>query len=528
RFLGYRGTTRDITEHKRAAEELSAAKHLLDKTFASLSDALLIVDAKTRKIVSCNPAAVKIFGYGKEEMLGNNTAFLHKDRAAYEEFGRKLFAALDKDGEFRAEFSARRKDGSIFDTEHSVTEILDETGRRSGLISIMRDITERKEAEARLIQAQKMEAVGQLTGGVAHDFNNLLAVMSGNTELLAGKLGSDDKSIQAILRASDRGAALTQRLLAFSRQQPLRPKPIDLQELAEGMSGLLKRTLGEAVEIETMAEADLWTASADPSQVENALLNLAINARDAMPGGGKLTIACKNCNLDEDYVALKPEADVGDYVVLTVTDTGVGMSAEVQAHAFEPFFTTKAVGQGSGLGLSMIYGFARQSGGYLSICSKEGRGTTVRLYLPRSSEVAKTEEAQPSEEVPRGRGEAILVVEDDANVRTLAVKMLKELGYHVREAADATEAREALAKGGELDLVLSDVILPGGTSGLELAGEARARQPRLKFVFMSGYSPEAGKYNGLLGADKVLLNKPFRRCQLARFLREAIDRGPAE
>jgi CheY-like chemotaxis protein len=308
----------------------------------------------------------------------------------------------------------------------------------------------------------------------------------------------------------------------------LRPKPIDLQELVDGMSGLLKRTLGEAVEIETMAEPDLWTASADPSQVENALLNLAINARDAMPGGGKLTIACKNGHLDEDYVALKPEVDVGDYVVLAVTDTGVGMSAEVQAHAFEPFFTTKAVGQGSGLGLSMIYGFARQSGGYLAICSKEGRGTTVRLYLPRSAEAAKSEEAQPSEEVPRGRGEVILVVEDDANVRALAVKMLEELGYRVREAADATDAREALAKGGKLDLVLSDVVLPGGTSGLELAAEARARQPRLKFVFMSGYSPEAGRYNGLLGSDKVLLNKPFRRCQLARFLREAIDQDPAE
>jgi PAS domain S-box-containing protein len=384
------------------------------------------------------------------------------------------------------------------------------------------DVTEHKWAEERLAQAQRMEAVGQLTGGVAHDFNNLLAVIQGNAELIAEEIEGLDRLTAPILRASQRGAELTQRLLAFSRRQPLRPQTIDISELVAGMLDLLARTLEETIEIKTAMAPDLWVASADPGQVENALLNLAINARDAMRNGGKLTIECANVRLGATYVARNPEALAGDYVVLAVSDTGTGMSPEVQAHAFEPFFTTKEVGQGSGLGLSMVYGFAKQSGGHVNIYSEVGRGTTVKLYLPRAAGALKAAAAGASDETPRGRGEMVLVIEDDEEVRALAVRMLEDLGYRVVDVPQTAAALEVLAGGEQVDLVLSDVVLPGGTSGPEFAEQVRTRYPELKFVFMSGYPAEAAKRNGFLGSGNVLLNKPFRKQQLADALRETL------
>ncbi len=384
------------------------------------------------------------------------------------------------------------------------------------------DVTARKAAEARLRQSQKMEAVGQLTGGVAHDFNNLLAVIMGNTDILIRRREYKKGSLESILKAAKRGAELTQRLLAFSRQQPLRPQAIDLKALVAGMSDLLTRSLGETIEIEIRADPGLQNALADAGQVENALLNLALNARDAMADGGKLTIECSNIRLDDFYVAENPDALAGDYCVLTVSDEGTGMTEEVKAHAFEPFFTTKEVGEGSGLGLSMVYGFAKQSGGHVTLYSEEGRGTTVKLYLPQAETPPAREDTSQEQEAPQGQGETILVIEDDPDVRDLAQQMLRGLGYRVIEAADAAAAQKVLAAGEAVDLVLSDVILSGGTSGPEFAEQARAVYPDLKIIFMSGYPAEAAKRSGVLGADQVLLNKPFRMHALAKALRQAL------
>jgi signal transduction histidine kinase len=395
----------------------------------------------------------------------------------------------------------------------------DEIGELAAVFDQM--TTDLEQTNEQLRQSQKMEAIGQLTGGVAHDFNNLLAVILGNAELLEHRSKDNRSLVRAILRAATRGAELTHRLTAFSRQQPLQPRPVDLAALVAGMSDILGRTLGETIEIETVAESGLWLARADSGQVENSLLNLAINARDAMAGGGKLTIECANAQLTEAHALHNSEALVGDYVTLAVSDTGAGMSDAVLERVFEPFFTTKDIGEGSGLGLSMVYGFARQSGGHVTINSAVGQGTTVKLYLPRWEGTAVRVEKAATDEVPRGRGEVVLVVEDDPDVRELAVKMLDGLGYSVIEAPTANTARTALDGAGGIDLVLSDVVLPAGTSGPAFVREARTRYPGLKAVFMSGHMGGVAKRNGLPGP--VVLNKPFQRREIAEALRAALD-----
>ena len=381
---------------------------------------------------------------------------------------------------------------------------------------------QRRRVEDQLRQARKMETVGQLTGGLAHDFNNLLAIILGNAEFLEDRLGHDDEALRPIIKAAERGAELTKRLLAFSRQQPLVPQAIDLGKLVSGMSNMIARTLGETIEIEIADASNVWRALADPGQVENALLNLALNARDAMPRGGKLTVEYANVHLDETYVAQNPEAKIGDYVVLAVSDKGSGMTAEVRDHAFEPFFTTKAVGQGSGLGLSMVHGFAQQSAGHVNIYSEEGKGTTVKLYLPRAKGAAQSHGPSQDKEIPQGKGEMVLVIEDDRDVRALTVQMLNGLGYKVIDVANAASAHAVLAEGKSVDLVLSDVVLPGGVSGPEFAEQAWVTYPGLKIIFMSGYPAEAARRNGFFGAGQVLLNKPFLKRQLAEALRNAI------
>lgn len=406
----------------------------------------------------------------------------------------------------------------------------DDSGRITGVCSLTNDITELKAAEAKLLKAQKMEALGQLTGGLAHDLNNLLAVIQGNAELLAARARDYASLTDPILRASARGKDLTQRLLAFARRQPLKPKAVDLAELASEVSQLLTRTLGQSIEIETRAAPGLWHALADPAQVENALLNLALNARDAMTSGGKLTIACANVpagNAGEAGQVAKAgqAADIpsGDSVVLSVSDTGIGMTPEVQARVFEPFFTTKGIGQGSGLGLSMVYGFAKQSGGQVSIHSEAGQGTTVKLYLPRAETAAEPKAPPPRAELPPGRGEWVLMIEDDPDLRSLTVRVLEGLGYRVTAVSEAAGAREVLAAGEPIDLLLSDVVLPGGVSGPTFAEEARADHPDLKIIFMSGYPADAARRNGLIGSDNTLLNKPFLISELATALRRALD-----
>ncbi|GAB5467081.1 MAG: hypothetical protein Kilf2KO_01110 [Rhodospirillales bacterium] len=392
---------------------------------------------------------------------------------------------------------------------------------------ILLEITDQVRAEEDLRQAQKLQAVGQLTGGIAHDFNNLLAVVQGNAELLGDEVGETNPAVAAILRVSGRGAELTQRLLAFSRQQALSPSAVDLGRLVADVSGLLLRTLGGQIAIETEAASDLWLASVDSGQVENAVLNLALNARDAMPDGGTIRIDCANLRIDAAQAARNGEVEPGDYVVLRVRDEGQGMSASVQARVFEPFFTTKRPGEGSGLGLSMVYGFVRQSGGHAVVESEVGSGSAVSLWLPRAFGREQVVADRSGSEDLLGRGERILVIEDDPDVAGLVRRQLADLGYRVEAFSDSEAASRRLTSGPKVDLILSDVMLPGGGSGSSFAQRARSIDPDVRVVFMSGY-PEDGRLP-LLQPGEPLLMKPFRKNDLASFLREALDdRGQSE
>jgi len=395
--------------------------------------------------------------------------------------------------------------------------------------SLLEQIAQREQAETALRQAQKMEAIGQLTGGIAHDFNNFLQVIQGNLQLLERRgVGSDDtqRMIRAAIRSAERASTLTRRLLAFARRQPLNPVPIDVNKLIIATSELLRGTLGETVTIETALAGGLWRVAADPNQLENALLNLAVNARDAMPAGGKLRIETANAHLDAASSA--GDAAPGPYVVIAVSDEGTGMTKETREQAFEPFFTTKDVGKGSGLGLSQVYGFIKQSGGYAKIDSEPGKGTTVTLYLPRLAESPDATPGAADARPPlRGREDVvILAVEDDADVRAHSVALLRELGYAVLEAADGAAALDLLDRHPDVQLLFTDVGLPGGLNGRELADEARRRHPRLRVLFTSGYARDAIVHHGRLDPGVDLLAKPFTFEALAAKVREIVDRAP--
>jgi nitrogen-specific signal transduction histidine kinase/ActR/RegA family two-component response regulator len=399
-----------------------------------------------------------------------------------------------------------------------------------------RDITAETEAaealaatEDALRQSQKMEAVGQLTGGIAHDFNNLLAGILGNLELLElrisqGRLEAISRYLETAQGAAKRAAALTQRLLAFSRRQTLDPTPVNVNRLVSGLEDLLRRTVGPSVEIEVVGSGGLWTTLVDRYQLENALLNLCINARDAMPDGGRLTIETANKWLD-DRMARERELPQGQYVSLCVSDTGTGMTPDVIARAFDPFFTTKPLGEGTGLGLSMIYGFARQSGGQVRIYSEVGVGTTICLYLPRhTGAVAETEEEGESLCLELGgHGETVLVIDDEASVRSLIVDVLTDGGYHVIEAADGPSGLKVLQSDLRIDLLITDVGLPGGMNGRQVADAGRVHRPHLKILFITGYAENAVVGNGLLGQDMHVITKPFGIEAIAGKVREMID-----
>ena len=397
---------------------------------------------------------------------------------------------------------------------------------------VEQEVSGRLKVENALRQAQKMEAIGQLTGGVAHDFNNLLTVIMGGLENIGRQLNSPDgpspdkmkRARDMALLASQRAATLTQRLLAFSRRQPLDPKPLRVDQLIFGLAELLQRTLGETVRLETVATPGLWHAFADRGELENALLNLAINARDAMPGGGRLTIETSNAYLDESYLAGVAEpVQPGQYVMVAVTDTGHGMPPETLAQVFEPFFTTKEAGKGTGLGLSQVYGFVRQSGGHVRIYSEPGQGATIKIYLPRHfAPVAPTMEEEQRAQA-YGGNETILVVEDDDDVRAFTTGVLRELGYRVLEASTGKEALAMLAKEEHVDLLFTDIVLPDGMDGRGLSHEALAVRPRLKVLFTSGYTRNAIVHNGRLDAGLKLISKPFTYDDLAIKIRSILD-----
>ena len=401
-----------------------------------------------------------------------------------------------------------------------------------GYIVLVADISGRKRAEAtlqaheeQLRQSQKMEVVGQLTGGVAHDFNNLLGVILGNLDLLDSILTANPEAqriLQRAINAVERGGSLTRQLLAFSRKQVLMPQSIDVDHLLVDLATLLRRTLGESVEVETAAAPNLWRCRADRTQLETAILNLALNARDAMPKGGRVTIEAENFVIDDIYAGQYSEVTPGEYVVLSVVDNGTGMTADVVNRAFEPFFTTKEVGKGSGLGLSMVYGFVKQSGGHIRLYSEPGAGTTVKLFLPRATDDKTMPKPRPDLTAPRGNGQLILVVEDNLPLRQVAVITLNSLGYATIEASAVAEAVALLEQHSDIALLFTDIMLPGGRNGLELADEVRKRWPHIKILFASGH-PNVSPSEEAVAAGAVIVPKPFRAAELARHVRATLE-----
>ena len=482
-------------------------------------------------VVNWNPGAERIKGYTSAEILGRHFRqfYTAEDQAA--DLPKKALKVASETGKYETENWRVRKDGKRFWASVLINAIKDNNGLLIGFAKITRDLTERRAVDERARQTQKMEGIGQFTGGVAHDFNNLLTIIIGNLETLNRNLGSDAVDVGRLRRLAGnamqgarRAESLTQRLLAFSRQQPLDPKPVDIGRLVTGMSDLLRRTLGEQITVETVLGGGVWRALADPNQLELAILNLAVNARDAMPDGGKLTIETTNVHLDDRYAADQVEVIPGQYVMLAVTDTGVGMPPEVKAKAFDPFFTTKDVGHGTGLGLSQIYGFVKQSRGHVKIYSEPGLGTTVKIYLPRVLAEAAAPKAEDQVPIARGSAaETILVVEDDDGVRRYGSETLRELGYHVFEAGHGRAGLELLDRYPDIRLLFTDIGLPGGMNGRQLADEARKRRPHLRVLFTTAYARNAIVHDGRLDPGVALLPKPYTQSALATKVRDIID-----
>ncbi len=400
---------------------------------------------------------------------------------------------------------------------------------RAAYAEVKREAMQRQQTEEQLRQSQKMEAIGQLTGGMAHDFNNLLSVIIGNLDLLLSEKENDPTTQELAghtLEAALRGADLIRRLLAFARRQPLQPRRVDANELVRKLATLMQRMLGEHIKVELDLSGDVWPVIVDPAQLETSLANLATNARDAMPQGGRLRIATANRYLDEDYAARYAEVIVGDYAMIEVTDSGMGIPSHLIGRIFEPFFTTKAQGKGTGLGLAMVFGFIKQSGGHINVYSEEGMGTTFRLYVPRALDEAQEPDAVPEKTAAIGKGEAVLIAEDNAEVRRVAAMQLTSLGYRVLEAGDVSAALKAL-ESNQVDLMLTDIIMPGGRSGYDLAHAALARWPALRIVLTSGFPDAMGKDEPAM-AKLPMLNKPYRKDDLARALRLALEGPPPD
>ena len=519
-IVGVSETVRDIGESKRAQTALNQEIEERRRIFETSQDLILVSDG-VGNLVQVSPSSLGILGYRPEEMIGHSAIdFVHPD---------------DLDST-RDEMRAARRGHQIRNFE---TRYVHKDGRAVMLtwmgtwsdpvrryFFVGRDLTEKHAAEALFRQSQKMEAVGQLTGGVAHDFNNILTVITGTIGILSEAV-ADRPELMAITRmideAAERGADLTRHLLAFARKQPLQPREVDVNALILETAKLLHPTLGEQIQINPLLAADAWTALVDPSQLSTAVLNLALNARDAMPGGGKLVLETNNIHLDEAYAGMHSEVTAGHYVMIAVSDTGSGIPAAVLEKVFDPFFTTKEVGKGTGLGLSMVFGFVKQSGGHIKIYSEEGHGTTVKLYLPRATGLDQTAvELLVSSHIEGGH-EVVLVVEDDALVRKYVVTQVESLGYTTLEAANAAEALKVIDNTAHIDLLFTDVIMPGAMNGRQLVDEALKRRPSLRTLFTSGYTENAIVHHGRLDSGVLLLAKPYRKIDLARMIRMALD-----
>jgi PAS domain S-box-containing protein len=548
--VGFIGVAHDVTDAKEAEQKLTLLNATLERRIEERTARLTATEALIQtfffhssechavlveteegqfRYEEVNPATLRLYGRTRAQVVGYTIEEVFGAKVAGE-LNVHLAACLRAGVAYRYE----RNQGEAI-IEAIATPVPAEDGSRQRLVVSAHDVTERRRLEDHLRQAQKMEAVGQLTGGVAHDFNNLLTLVLGGLDLIGRQIPNlpATPALARIERAKDmalqgvkRAAALTSRLLAFSRQQALAPQSLDANKLVAGIEDLLRRTLGEQVALETILVEDLWRAYADPNQLENALLNLALNARDAMPNGGTLTIATANSVLDKTYVAaLSEPVAPGQYVMILVADTGTGMSRATRERAFDPFFTTKEVGKGTGLGLSQVYGFTRQSAGHVAIFSEPGEGTTFKIYLPRREGADDSADALSADAGGEGGAENILLVEDDEALRTYTSEILRELGYRVSTCANGADALALLDQNVKIDLLLTDVVMPGGLNGRQLADRAIRKRPGLKVLFMTGYTRDAIVHHGRLDEGVHMIGKPFSFPELAAKVRVRLDRA---
>jgi PAS domain S-box-containing protein len=518
----------NLRERERAADLLREQKMKLDATIASMADAMLVADEDGRIIVA-NPAAKKLFGDFQDgtsdHWLSHIQRFLPDEVTPIPPHEGPMARARRGESVDNVEIVVRaaHADTSICLIANG-RPLCDATGAPKGAVVVYRDVTAAKATERLLRQSQKMDAVGQLTGGIAHDFNNILTVIIGMLEILVEEVADEPKIVsiaKTISQAADRGAELTQRLLAFARKQPLRPRAADVNALIVESTSLLRAAIGEQIEIESLLDENALHALVDTPQLTTALLNLAVNARDAMPNGGRLTLATGNVHLDRDSLDARDDIRPGRYVMIAVTDSGTGIPDAIRDKVIEPFFTTKGIGKGTGLGLSMVYGFVKQSGGHIRIDSEVGRGTSIKIFLPQAP--AQAERAADPQPAPVARRrETILVVEDDALVRTYVTGQLESLGYRTLEAANGADALAVVDSGVGFDLLFTDVIMPGAMNGRALAQEAVKRRPSLRILFTSGYTENAILANGCLPSGVLLLPNPYRKAVLARMVRQAL------
>jgi PAS domain S-box-containing protein len=533
-LVGFAKITRDMTEQRAAHLAALESERRFRLLVQGVHDyAIFMLDTEGR-VSNWNTGAQRIKGYTADEIVGQHFSRFYTPEDVAAGVPARALATARREGRYEAEGWRRRKDGSRFWASVVIDPIRDDDGELIGFGKVTRDLTERREAQLQLeqsreqlFQAQKMEALGQLTGGLAHDFNNLLTGISGSLDLLRtrvaqGRVGELDRYIGAAQGAASRAAALTHRLLAFARRQTLDPKATDANRLIEDMGELVRRTTGPAVQVRTLLHPHLWPTLCDANQLENALLNLCINARDAMPEGGQLTIETDNLVVEAHHTTELPP---GDYVAVTVSDTGVGMSPDVLERAFEPFFTTKPLGQGTGLGLSMVYGFARQSDGLVRIRSELGKGTAISILLPRHQGSAEAGEELPeSAEAPRtGAGETVLVVDDEPTIRMLVTEVLEDLGYSAIQAEEGPSALKALQAARRVDLLVTDVGLPGGMNGRQLAEAARMIQPKLRVLFITGYAETVALNPDHLEPGMHVLTKPFAMAVLGERIKAIIE-----
>jgi PAS domain S-box-containing protein len=512
------GTAVDIHDHFELELKARVLADRYERVLESVTDAIIAMDNQWRLTV-VNSQAEVLLDRSRAELLG---------QVVWEKFPEA------RGSRFQQEYERCAHDGVVVRFEEffppldKVFEVTAYPAQGGGVTVYFRDVTEQRQVADQLRRGQRLESIGQLTGSVAHDFNNLLTVVMGNAELLGLQLpeGSEEHELaQTIFEAATKGASMTQRLLAFARRQALSPQAVDVNRLVSNMQPLLRQAVGENIEVQTLPGQALWPALVDPGQLENGLLNLVINARDAMPQGGHLVLETANVSLDAGYAALNPGLQAGDYVMLAVTDNGHGMTPDIIHQLFEPFFTTKPKGRGTGLGLAMVHGFAKQSNGHIAVYSEPGKGTTMRLYLPRiDTPAAAVAEPVPAE-VPAGRGECVLLVEDDELVRHYARTLLVGLGYGVVAAEDGHQALKRLHEHPEVQLLFTDMVMPGGIGGRELADRVHALRPDLPVLFTSGYTENGIVQLGQLDPDVLLLAKPYRRSELAHRIRQALDRG---